>query len=361
MEINPHRRICRIIGGLRGLRKAGHDAERHLARRALAVQDRLIQREADALREHFHDPARKVDVIVLEDRVAHRHIAGDFKAVKRDLIKNKGQLVDSAAHLRPHRFRHRTGNGLARLAVDVADTHAIQQLRVSVHVFRDHVEENDRNRELCAGYAALLALHAAQLRKKFAYFLAGDDFAALLHRQRVKRTSAHGQSADVDIGFHFSFRPFFCEMVFFASGRSSCLGLGKLRFKALDLACQRSLFCFVRSLVRVEGLYLFGDGLLLLRRFCFVDRRLKFSLARGKLRVLLAERFQLGLLLLNAAAQHDCFKCHCLLLSGGFSSLPAIPLFCVFLPAQNLFGAPLPRYPHKPGTLRRKPRIVSRP
>ena len=80
-------------------------------------------------------------------------------------------------------------------------------------------------------------------------------------------------------------------MVFFAFGWSSCLGLGKLRFKALNLACQRSLFCFVCSLVRVEGLYLFGDGLLLLRRFCFVDRRFQFSFTRGKLRVLLAERF----------------------------------------------------------------------
>ena len=110
--------LAGIVAGLAlVLGQTGHNTQGHPGGAALAVEDGLVHCQADALGQHLHDPRGQIDVVVLQEGIAHRHIARHLVAVQGDLIEHKIQFVDGPAHLRPHSLGHSARDGLTGLAV----------------------------------------------------------------------------------------------------------------------------------------------------------------------------------------------------------------------------------------------------
>ena len=137
MQILPGAGVGGIGARLAGLCQTGDDAEGHFG--AGAVKDRLVHCKADSFAQHLDNPAGEVDVVVIQERVAHRDEARDLVAVQGDLVEDEGQLIDHAAHLGPDGLRHDAGHSLAGFAGHVADPDAVQQLAVPVDVLGDQV------------------------------------------------------------------------------------------------------------------------------------------------------------------------------------------------------------------------------
>ena len=127
MQVNPSRSIGRVIAGLALLRQSGYDTKGHLLASALTIQDGLIFGKTDSLGQHLDDPRSEVYVVVLQQRVTNRNIPGNLEAIKGDLVKAEGQLIDSAAHFSPNGLGNGTGNSLTGFTVDIADADASHQ------------------------------------------------------------------------------------------------------------------------------------------------------------------------------------------------------------------------------------------
>ena len=311
MQVRPGGGVGGVIRRLAALRQTGDDAEGHFACRALAIEDRLVNGQADGLGDHLHDPGGEVDVVVLKEGIAHRDVTGHLVAVERDLVKSKGQLIDRAAHLGPHGLRHGARDGLAGLAVDVADADPVEQLAVAVHILRDEVQHDDGDRQLAAGKCPALAPHASELAEECLDVLLCQDRGALLHRQGVKGPAAHGERADIKahgVGSPFSFR---C-----LGHLSAAFGFGELFLQLLDFAAQARHLAAVRGLFSLQRLDLRTDRLELLVGLRLVDCGLQRRPALRKRGVLLPQLFELAPLRFDLPAEHDCSKCHGVLLSA---------------------------------------------
>ena len=314
MQVDPCRGVGRVVGRLRGLRKAGHDTERHLGSAALAIQNSLIHRKADALRQHFDNPAGQVDVVVIQQGIAYRHIARNLVAVQRDLVEHEVQLIDCAAHLSPHGFRYSTGDGLTRLTVDIADANAVQQLGIPEHILGNQLEENNRNRQLSAGDCTALTAHAAQLSEELLGVLLRDNGIALLNRQGIESPAGHGQRADIDIKGHLSY-----FLSRFGLSLDRLLDdLVKLTLHVSDFALEGLLCILVGGLVSVERFHHFFNCGLFLIGVRLVDRGGQFGFSGLKVCVLCTQFLEFLSLAFKLFVQHECSKSHFLFHSFNF-------------------------------------------
>ena len=313
MEIYPRRSGCRIACRLSSLCQSGHDTQRHLGGCALTVQDCLIHRKAQGFGKHLHDPGRQIDVVVFQKGIADRDKTSNFVSVQSDLVELKGQFIDRRTHLSPDSFRNSSGDGLTCLASDFADPHAVQQLAVSVHVFRDQIKEIHRDRQLSAADRSGLSLHGTQfLQECLDGFILQDD-VSLLHRQRIKCALRHRQASDVDLlhNIHTSFFLLFRSLRL----RDLPLFLRQLVFQVLDLLRETGLFLFVFCLFSLKGFHIRLDGVALFVGLDLSNRGLQLRLSGLDLRILRPERFQITLHFVDFMPQHNHFQCHIILLS----------------------------------------------
>ena len=84
-------------------RQSGYNADRHLG--AGAIQDCLVQCEADCPAEYIDQLAGKINVGILKDGIADAEIAADLVAVNLDLAEAQIELVEVGTHLSPDRLR----------------------------------------------------------------------------------------------------------------------------------------------------------------------------------------------------------------------------------------------------------------
>ena len=324
MQVNPGGSIGRIIGRLALLGKTGHNAQRHSVRRALTVQDSLILRQADGFRQRLHDPAGKINIVILQHTVAHRNKTGYFVSVQSDLVKRKGQLVNGRTHLSPHRFGDCTGNGLPGFAGNVAHTHPPQQLAIAVHILRDQIQHDHGDSQLAASDGPALALHASELAQKFFYLVVAQDHVPLFNGESVKRPDAHIQTAYIGFDVHLV-----APLGFIFKFGSLALQVGKVFFKPFDFGVEGIHRIFVGLFLRVKLLHFLGYGFLGFFVLCLTDSGFQFLFPGLKVFIFGPEFFQLLLLQIDRPPQHDSFKCHLQLLSAWRSFHPAIFLLVV--------------------------------
>ena len=296
VQVYPRRGVGGIVTGLRSLGQAGHDTKRHFGGDAFAIQDGLVLRQADGLREHLNDGAGKLDVAVLQHTVAHRDKSGHLVAVQGHLSKDECQLIDGTAHLRPYSLRHDAGNGLPGLAPDIADPHTVQQFAVPVHILGNQVQEHHRDGQLRAGHCPVLALHAPHLAQELLDLRLGYDGLPLPHGQGIKGPAAHGQGTNVDLGFHVYVTSHFLPLFWGLGSRGLALQVRQLGLQVFNVRRQGLLGSLVGSLVRLKGVHLSGDGgfLLGVAGLHLADGCLQLRLPGLELCVLFLQGFQLA-------------------------------------------------------------------
>ena len=312
MQIHPGGGVGGVVFRGGGLSQAGHNAHGHVVGAALAVQDGLVLGQADGLGQHLHDPAGQIDVVVLQDRVAHGHKAGDLVAVQGNLVEYEGQLVNGTAHLGPYGLGGGARDGLPGLAGHVAHPHPVHQLGIPELVFRDQVQEHHRDVQLRAGYRPALALHAPQLGQEVFHVLLLHNGLPPLHGQGVKCPLVHGQSPNVDF-LHASLSSHirFFLGIFGGRGRGLVpLQLLQLVFQTGNVRGQGLFGLVVLRLFGLVGLDFGVDGRLLLgvSGLHLGNGRFQFRLPGLKPGVLLQQCGQFRLFAVDLPFQHQCFQ-----------------------------------------------------
>ena len=309
MQVNPSRSIGRVIAGFALLRQTRHNTERHLLTSALAVQDGLILGKADSLGKHLDDPGGEVYIVILQQGITNRNITGNLEAVKSDLVKTEGQLIDGAAHFSPNGLGDSTGNGLTGFAIDIADADPTHQFGVAIHILGNEVEEYNRDGQLTTGDISLAAGSVTKLRKEGLHIGLGYDSVTLLFGKSVKGAHIHGEGANVD-GIHGKIIPFVFLFCFgFSLGRI-LFGIFQIFLKALDFCGQFFFFGVVGILFLGKFVHGVLNSLLLLIGGSFADCFFDFSGACCKFCVFSYQCLKSCSFQFQLFGNHNGFQCH---------------------------------------------------
>ncbi len=102
-QVGPGSLVHTPVGRLRRFSQAGHNTYRHLG--TSTVQDRLVERQANALPDSGQDLIRQILITVLDGGVRDRDVPADFVPVNFELVEHDVHLVEVAHHLGPNAFR----------------------------------------------------------------------------------------------------------------------------------------------------------------------------------------------------------------------------------------------------------------